>query len=493
MSSGVYLTSRARPRNISQPARRTKPPLLGRMLSPLLLLGTAALGCQGDPGTYFPHCENISHADLDPALIPPRVNVLLNSQNEPKGVETLEALLSEYSGLMTIAQKDALFEKVFKCYHYNGVVPQNFSDIYGFDDYDTDGESTRVYLRNLTNSLWVRQSSENFNTPWLATAEFDDPLILEQRIRKEHFPPSAVEGSRYYDANWSYSKIAREVYKVTPVALSTIRGTGNQEEGIARILNFTANNLFHTNYIWDSSVYEGKRFLDGGFSVEPVFNERVVGCHHASKVAAALMRSVNIPAFYRFNEEKHGIAVIAPRESGSSARQYYFVHGDWLADYMGVPGELLMMETESPEYYDWQEPHGLHICQDLDCGPLKEIFGLPLTVYPYGIPIWGPWRGPITENVELDPSEYPENHETINDRALYAYIYIGVPEAPYGTLYPDRDTMIVNWNYISQVLLPGYSFPPPSDWPSPPSDKDHINLVSFGTRIKAIDDYLADF
>src|SRR3989338_4524931 len=152
------------------------------------------------------------------------------------------------------------------------------------------------------------------------------------------------------------SVMARELYKVRPLAREITQETSTIDEAVAAVVQWTEKNFFHY-YLepglgedWGPKLYapnDDSQESILNISIEDVFRERAVGCHLATFVLATMLRSIGIYANHVVEWQGQVLEGLQGHGVLSVPGRGIYVHGDLVAELAGTPAaELMQTERE---------------------------------------------------------------------------------------------------------------------------------------------------
>jgi hypothetical protein len=231
-------------------------------------------------------------------------------------------------------------ENIFKKDFLNGTVELFFKDLNSQKEEKISGEIS-VFLSLIKTSQ-----------------EYQDILDAQESKRKktaEAFKESLDVWCGYPEEGYNYcSKIEQRKldYTNTKTLANSLVDRGDTEyKKVLKITEWVARNFFHAyksdeivttwevyNLGISTNLYDGKvQEKDFSGSLEDKFNQRVVGCHGASRVLVELLTQLNIVSEYQVMNG-HGIVFIP------SLNKY--VHGDTMADYAVITEKDKLLVTK---------------------------------------------------------------------------------------------------------------------------------------------------
>ncbi|MFH1637347.1 MAG: hypothetical protein ABIB71_02905 [Candidatus Woesearchaeota archaeon] len=239
---------------------------------------------------------------------------------EINGFEALEEILDIYNPYEPISQKENKFDAVFERYGY----------------LDEEG---RIFLIHVAHSLWLESSDI---VPWSLKDYSRDEIAILLLWRYEesyHSMSSLIDNAQFSseDSSWRLGNASKDWYKAFPLAKGLAEGSESQLQAAGKIIEWAEKNFLHAESGWGWEDTYGYPRNIMRYTLEELFQERIVGCQTTSMVVPAVLQSINIPA-YKIWRDQHGVAYMPSLD--------LYVHGDFIADYAAIPASDLLMTKD---------------------------------------------------------------------------------------------------------------------------------------------------
>ncbi|HII15376.1 MAG TPA: hypothetical protein HA362_03605 [Nanoarchaeota archaeon] len=279
-------------------------------------------------------------------------------------IQNAEYFLNNYPSLANVKTKItsmgglAALEEVFASYNpYESISTKErkFNEI--FRRYPLINEEDRIYIVHLAHALWIEKNNV---VPWSLRDYNADKItaLLERGWAIEELANRRFEDTVIQRASsaWEYGNISKDWYKLYPLTMNIINGSGNQLTAASLIIEWAEKNFFdaYGDYGWGRYMEDtGDKEPTGSsgqtctscdvknqIGLEDAFRERIIADQLGAELVAAFLRSVNIPAYEVHTRGaegsfEYGIAYAPSLE--------LFVHGNLIASFADVPASSLLM------------------------------------------------------------------------------------------------------------------------------------------------------
>lgn len=204
-----------------------------------------------------------------------------------------------------------------------------------------------AYISTLCHIIWLE---EHAGLPWSIKnySQQEMQMLTERRAKLSHWTsrgtglPGTCWGQAF--SNGTRDPFADTWYQVFPLSACLVNRAADHEGAAQVLVEWMMQNFFHyyssLGEAWSETIYERlyKRKSSDHATIEEYFNERALGCHAASKILIALLRSINIPAI-ELHYDGHGLCYLP-----SIGR---YVHGDYIADFTVLKDSRQMLMPRS--------------------------------------------------------------------------------------------------------------------------------------------------
>jgi hypothetical protein len=201
-----------------------------------------------------------------------------------------------------------------------------------------------AYVTRLCHAVWVE---ENAGLSW-SLQDYDPEAIgflLDRWTDTRGWTSDGKGEDGCWGTIWGGATVTREPvanewYKAFPLSFYVSGQNSSRLEAAQRFITWIMMNFFHAydhpveDSGWDTYGVSDHRLIP----LARLFDERIVGCHSAASILAAMLRSVNIPAI-EVHYAQHGVCWMP-----TLGRT---VHGDYLADYALLEDNSILLMTRA--------------------------------------------------------------------------------------------------------------------------------------------------